>query len=138
MSRIISVPYQLVLNVETFSTMPLPLDNTRVRISKTAFVLHNHIDLAAAEKSYMDSGRTIRGKRDDGKQISLVFDYWFDPSRFIVVRVPIDFPRHSRRLTFIQEHYADGDIVNKYTSKAHMQAGPSALAVLGPPVPQVF
>ncbi|PMD28915.1 Glyoxalase/Bleomycin resistance protein/Dihydroxybiphenyl dioxygenase [Hyaloscypha variabilis F] len=51
---------------------------------------------------------------------SQVFDYWFDPSKFIL------------------EHYADGDRVNKDTPVAHVQAGPEALAVWGPPVPEVF
>ena len=51
---------------------------------------------------------------------SQVFDYWFDPSGFIV------------------EHYADGDLVNNDTPIAHMQAGPHTLAVWGPPVPAVF
>ncbi|KAL2204765.1 Glyoxalase/Bleomycin resistance protein/Dihydroxybiphenyl dioxygenase [Sarocladium strictum] len=51
---------------------------------------------------------------------SQVFDYWFDTSSFIV------------------EHYADGDLVNSETKIAHMQAGPDALAVWGPPVPTVF
>ncbi|GKU16384.1 unnamed protein product [Fusarium langsethiae] len=51
---------------------------------------------------------------------SQVFDYWFDPSKFIV------------------EHYADGDLVNSETKVAHVPAGPEALAVWGPPVPKVF
>ncbi|PVH84970.1 Glyoxalase/Bleomycin resistance protein/Dihydroxybiphenyl dioxygenase [Cadophora sp. DSE1049] len=51
---------------------------------------------------------------------SQVFDYWFDPSKFIV------------------EHYADGDVVNRETPVAYMPAGPKALAVWGPPVPPVF
>lgn len=51
---------------------------------------------------------------------SQVFDYWHDPSGFIV------------------EHYADGDLVNKETPVAHMPAGPQTLAVWGPPVPSVF
>jgi len=51
---------------------------------------------------------------------SQVFDYWFDQSKFIL------------------EHYADGDLVNKNTPVAHIQAGPEALSVWGPPVPDVF
>lgn len=51
---------------------------------------------------------------------SQIFDYWFDPSKFIV------------------EHYADGDLVNKHTPISHKQAGPDTLAVWGPPVPEVF
>ncbi|KAH7349497.1 Glyoxalase/Bleomycin resistance protein/Dihydroxybiphenyl dioxygenase [Plectosphaerella cucumerina] len=51
---------------------------------------------------------------------SQVFDYWFDPSMFIL------------------EHYADGDLVNSETKVAHVPAGPDALSVWGPPVPKVF
>ncbi|KAK4959169.1 hypothetical protein LTR10_003968 [Elasticomyces elasticus] len=51
---------------------------------------------------------------------SQVFDYWFDPSKFIL------------------EHYADGDLVNSNTPVAKVQAGPQALSVWGPPVPEVF
>ncbi|KAI8680778.1 hypothetical protein LRP88_04446 [Fusarium phalaenopsidis] len=51
---------------------------------------------------------------------SQIFDYWFDPSKFVV------------------EHYADGDLVNSETKIAKVPAGPDALSVWGPPVPQVF
>jgi hypothetical protein len=51
---------------------------------------------------------------------SQVFDYWFDTSKFMV------------------EHYADGDLVNRNTPVAKVQAGPEALSVWGPPVPSVF
>lgn len=51
---------------------------------------------------------------------SQIFDYWFDPSRFVV------------------EHYADGDLVNSDTKVAYLQAGRENLAVWGPPVPDVF
>lgn len=47
-------------------------------------------------------------------------DYWFDPNEFIL------------------EHYADGDLVNRDTPIAKVQAGPEALSVWGPPVPEVF
>jgi hypothetical protein len=40
---------------------------------------------------------------------SQVFDYWFDTSKFMV------------------EHYADGDVVNRNTPVAKVQAGPEAL-----------
>lgn len=49
-----------------------------------------------------------------------MFDYWFDTSGFMV------------------EHYADGDLVNHETPVATVQAGPHALSVWGPPVPEVF
>ena len=51
---------------------------------------------------------------------SQVFDYWFDPSGFVV------------------EHYADGDLVNSETPIARIKAGPGALSVWGPQVPEVF
>ncbi|KAK5215631.1 hypothetical protein LTR96_011214 [Exophiala xenobiotica] len=72
---------------------------------------HNYLE----EKGYENCwgvGRHVLG--------SQVFDYWFDPSRFIV------------------EHYADGDVVNCETEVAHVPAGPQALKIWGPPVPGVF
>ncbi|KAH7069573.1 Glyoxalase/Bleomycin resistance protein/Dihydroxybiphenyl dioxygenase [Paraphoma chrysanthemicola] len=51
---------------------------------------------------------------------SQVFDYWFDPSRFIL------------------EHYSDGDLVNSESKVSHVPAGPQALKIWGPPVPEVF
>ena len=49
---------------------------------------------------------------------SQVFDYWYDPSHFIV------------------EHYADGDLVNEDTKTTRAEAG--NMAVWGPPVPAVW
>ena len=63
------------------------------------------------------------GKQADHQQHVLgsqVFDYWFDPSGFMV------------------EHYADGDVVNSETPITNIPAGPGALSVWGPPVPEVF
>ena len=51
---------------------------------------------------------------------SQVFDYWFDTSGFVL------------------EHYADGDLVNRETPVATVQAGPGMLSAWGPPVPDVF
>ncbi|KAF2168646.1 hypothetical protein M409DRAFT_65528 [Zasmidium cellare ATCC 36951] len=51
---------------------------------------------------------------------SQVFDYWYDPSGFMV------------------EHYADGDVVNCETGVGEMVAGREALAVWGPPLPEAF
>ena len=51
---------------------------------------------------------------------SQIFDYWFDPHKFMV------------------EHYADGDLVNCETKVSHIQAGKGNLAVWGPPVPDAF
>jgi hypothetical protein len=38
----------------------------------------------------------------------------------------------------MQEHYADGDLVNSETVVSEVEAGPQALKVWGPPVPEVF
>ena len=51
---------------------------------------------------------------------SQIFDYWFDPHKFVV------------------EHYADGDLVNCETEVSHIQAGKGNLAIWGPPVPDVL
>ena len=49
---------------------------------------------------------------------SQIFDYWYDPDRFIV------------------EHYADGDIVNETYETLRAPAG--VMAVWGPPVPVIW
>ena len=49
---------------------------------------------------------------------SQVFDYWYDPSHFII------------------EHYADGDVVNEDTELLRAEAG--NMAVWGPPVPVIW
>ena len=72
---------------------------------------HNHLESKGYNLCW-GVGRHVLG--------SQVFDYWFDPSQFIV------------------EHYADGDLVNNKTPVGHEQAGPGALSVWGPPVPAVF
>ncbi|RDL40141.1 Glyoxalase resistance protein dioxygenase [Venustampulla echinocandica] len=51
---------------------------------------------------------------------SQIFDYWFDPSRFIL------------------EHYVDGDLVNEDTPGHRGAAGPGNLHVWGPDVPPTF
>jgi hypothetical protein len=51
---------------------------------------------------------------------SQIFDYWFDPSRFMV------------------EHYVDGDLVNDETPTSRTKAGPGNLHVWGPEVPATF
>ncbi|KAK6402626.1 hypothetical protein LTR95_019050, partial [Oleoguttula sp. CCFEE 5521] len=47
-----------------------------------------------------------------------VFDYWYDPSHFII------------------EHFADGDVVNEDTKILRAEAG--HMAVWGPPVPAIW
>ncbi|KAG0646164.1 Metapyrocatechase 2 [Hyphodiscus hymeniophilus] len=67
------------------------------------------------EKKYENCwgvGRHIMG--------SQIFDYWFDPSRFIL------------------EHYVDGDLVNKDTPINRTEPGPDSLHVWGPDLPATF
>jgi len=89
-------------------------------VAHAAFEVHD-FDVQQLGHNYLESknyelcwgvGRHVLG--------SQVFDYWFDTSKFIV------------------EHYADGDLVNCETPIAREQAGAGALAVWGPPVPEVF
>ena len=68
---------------------------------------------------------------------SQVFDYWFDPSKFIVVNKHRQTPSGTQA-HYMQEHYADGDLVNCETVVSYVQAGPQALKIWGPPVPDVF
>ncbi|RTE75813.1 hypothetical protein BHE90_009741 [Fusarium euwallaceae] len=51
---------------------------------------------------------------------SQIFDYWFDPSRFIL------------------EHYVDGDLVNEDNPTSHTKASPDNLHVWGPDLPAGF
>jgi len=51
---------------------------------------------------------------------SQIFDYWFDPSRFIL------------------EHYVDGDLVNDETPINRTMAAPGSLHVWGPDLPPTF
>lgn len=72
---------------------------------------HNHLE-SMGYKLCWGVGRHVLG--------SQVFDYWFDTSGFVL------------------EHYADGDLVNRDTPVATVQAGPQALSIWGPPVPDDF
>lgn len=89
-------------------------------VAHAAFEIHD-FDIQMLGHQYLEKqgyqicwgvGRHVLG--------SQVFDYWFDTSGFMV------------------EHYADGDLVNEDTKIATVQAGPAALSVWGPPVPDVF
>ncbi|KAK7206987.1 oxidoreductase [Myxozyma melibiosi] len=51
---------------------------------------------------------------------SQIFDYWFDPSKFIL------------------EHYVDGDLVNDETKTNRVPASPDGLHVWGPDLPPTF
>ena len=89
-------------------------------VAHSAFEIHDFDVQQMGHDHLMSSGYNICwgvGRHVLGSQ---VFDYWFDPSNFIV------------------EHYADGDLVNEHTPVSHEQAGPHTLAVWGPPVPEVF
>ncbi|CAN9094064.1 unnamed protein product [Alternaria alternata] len=92
----------------------------KTTVAHSAFEVHD-FDIQQLGHNYLTSkgydicwgvGRHVLG--------SQVFDYWFDPSKFIV------------------EHYADGDLVNSETVVSEVEAGPQALKVWGPPVPEVF
>ncbi len=48
--------------------MPLPKDDPRVRILKTAFITYSHTDLAKARKFLLDFGLVILEERA-GKEI---------------------------------------------------------------------
>ncbi|KAI6359988.1 hypothetical protein MCOR31_009256 [Pyricularia oryzae] len=67
------------------------------------------------EKGYENCwgvGRHIMG--------SQIFDYWFDPARFIM------------------EHYVDGDLLDMSEPTHRMAASPDTLYVWGPDVPETF
>ncbi|KAI1437925.1 Glyoxalase/Bleomycin resistance protein/Dihydroxybiphenyl dioxygenase [Xylaria sp. CBS 124048] len=67
------------------------------------------------EKGYKNAwgiGRHVLG--------SQIFDYWYDPSDFIL------------------EHYADGDQVNDYEPTHRALTGPESMHVWGPEVPSAF
>ncbi|KIW07517.1 hypothetical protein, variant [Verruconis gallopava] len=51
---------------------------------------------------------------------SQIFDYWWDPSRFMM------------------EHYTDGDLVDETTKTGREPAGPDGLHIWGPPLPPTF
>ena len=89
-------------------------------VAHAAFEVHD-FDIQQLGHQYLeDKGYQLCwgvGRHVLGSQI---FDYWFDPSQFIV------------------EHYADGDLVNYETPVSHVEAGNGTLSVWGPPVPEVF
>ncbi|KAF2188152.1 Glyoxalase/Bleomycin resistance protein/Dihydroxybiphenyl dioxygenase [Zopfia rhizophila CBS 207.26] len=91
-----------------------------VGVAHAAFEVHDYDEQQLGHDFLTSKGYELCwgiGRHVLGSQ---VFDYWFDSSKFVV------------------EHYADGDIVNRETPVAYMPAGRQALAVWGPPVPQVF
>lgn len=92
----------------------------KLSVAHAAFEVHD-FDIQQLGHQYLDSkgyelcwgiGRHVLG--------SQIFDYWFDPSKFML------------------EHYADGDLVNLETEVAHIPAGPQALSIWSPPVPGAF
>ena len=89
-------------------------------VAHAAFEVHDFDIQQLGHQYLLDRGHELCwgvGRHVLGSQI---FDYWFDPDKFVV------------------EHYADGDLVNSETEGSHVQAGPEALAVWGPPVPNFF
>ncbi|KAH8809454.1 Glyoxalase/Bleomycin resistance protein/Dihydroxybiphenyl dioxygenase [Xylogone sp. PMI_703] len=94
--------------------------NDDPNVAHAAFEVHDYDIQQLGHNYLLSNGHKICwgiGRHVLGSQI---FDYWFDPSKFIL------------------EHYADGDLVNNETPISHVQAGPEALSVWGPPVPSVF
>ncbi|KAL2871259.1 2,4,5-trihydroxytoluene oxygenase [Aspergillus lucknowensis] len=89
-------------------------------VAHAAFEVHD-FDIQQLGHQYL-GGKGYRLCWGVGRHVlgSQVFDYWFDSSDFVV------------------EHYADGDLVNSETVVAKVQAGPQALSIWGPPVPDVF
>ncbi|KAK3075512.1 hypothetical protein LTR53_001129 [Teratosphaeriaceae sp. CCFEE 6253] len=75
----------------------------------TQMMGHQHL-LNAGHELVWGIGRHVHG--------SQVFDYWYDPSHFII------------------EHYADGDVVNEECKTTKFEAG--NMAVWGPPVPVIW
>ncbi|OJJ07737.1 hypothetical protein ASPVEDRAFT_155524 [Aspergillus versicolor CBS 583.65] len=91
-----------------------------LNVAHAAFEVHDFDIQQLGHQHLRDKGYKLCwgvGRHVLGSQ---VFDYWFDSSGFVV------------------EHYADGDLVNYETPVAKVQAGPQALSVWGPPVPDVF
>ncbi|KAL2842041.1 Glyoxalase/Bleomycin resistance protein/Dihydroxybiphenyl dioxygenase [Aspergillus pseudoustus] len=91
-----------------------------LNVAHAAFEVHDFDIQQLGHQHLRDKGYKLCwgvGRHVLGSQ---VFDYWFDSSGFVV------------------EHYADGDLVNSETPVAKVQAGPQALSVWGPPVPDVF
>nr|OQO24356.1 hypothetical protein B0A51_06640 [Rachicladosporium sp. CCFEE 5018] len=75
----------------------------------TQFMGHQWLEKKGHEPVW-GIGRHVHG--------SQVFDYWYDPSHFII------------------EHFADGDVVNEDTEILRAEAG--HMAVWGPPVPAIW
>jgi len=89
-------------------------------VAHSAFEVHDFDTQHLGHQYLTERGHTICwgvGRHILGSQI---FDYWFDPSEFIV------------------EHYCDGDLVNSETEVVQGKAGPDSLKIWGPPVPSVF
>lgn len=94
--------------------------NAKLNVAHAAFEVHDFDVQQLGHQHLQGQGYELCwgvGRHVLGSQ---VFDYWFDPSGFIL------------------EHYADGDLVNTETKVAHVPAGPQALSIWGPPVPDAF
>ena len=89
-------------------------------VAHAAFEVHDFEIQQLGHQFLADQGHSLCwgvGRHVLGSQI---FDYWFDPHKFVV------------------EHYADGDLVNSETKVSHIPAGKGNLAIWGPQVPDVF
>ncbi|KAK3716624.1 hypothetical protein LTR37_006254 [Vermiconidia calcicola] len=94
--------------------------NQKPNVAHAAFEVHDFDVQQLGHKHLAAQGYNLCwgvGRHLLGSQI---FDYWYDPSGFVV------------------EHYADGDMVNAETIVGHIPAGPEALSVWGPEVPDYF
>lgn len=62
--------------------MPLPVDDSRIRLNKTSFVIYNHVDLDKAVRFLEDFGMTIVRRSADGKE---VFFAGYGPDPFVYI-----------------------------------------------------
>ena len=60
--------FSIVPSTRKFN-MPLPHDDPRIRILKTAFVVHHHVDIQKAKQFYQDFGLSIKQEHKNGKEI---------------------------------------------------------------------
>lgn len=77
----------------------------------TQLLGHNHLKEQGWENCW-GVGRHVMG--------SQIFDYWYDPSRFIL------------------EHYVDGDLVDETAPINRTKASPDGIHVWGPDLPEAF
>ncbi|KAF4548078.1 Hypothetical protein D9617_32g091980 [Elsinoe fawcettii] len=94
--------------------------NQKPNVAHAAFEVHDFDVQQLGHQHLVSKGYKLCwgvGRHFLGSQI---FDYWYDPSEFVV------------------EHYADGDMVNSETPVSRLPAGPESLSVWGPECPDYF